>query len=108
MAASMEKQGHPQPLVLQPVMASAPPMPPAGEATHYYSGPPEEPHSVYHMTADSAPPPYHSIHQTQPAAMHGYGTPLLHQPTAGYQGRVPLYHQSAHFCWVNPLACLGN
>ena len=83
----MEKEGIPQPLVSQPATASAPPMPLGGEATPYYRGPPQEPHSVDHMTAASAPPPYHMVDQTQQQAMHGYNAPLLHHPTPGYQGK---------------------
>ena len=68
----MEKEGLPQPLVSQPATASAPPMPLGGEATPYYRGPPEEPHSVDRMTAASAPPPYHMVDQTQQQAMRSF------------------------------------
>ena len=104
----MEKEVNALPLVSQPAMPSAPPMPRAGEATPYYRGPPEDPHSVDHMTAADAPPPYedtlqalHSVpYMTAPSApsyhqqpvqrtqqaMHGHGTPLLHHPTR-YQSK---------------------
>lgn len=94
---SMEKEGPPQPLVSQPAMASAPPMPQAGEATPYYPGPPQEPYAVDHMTAAAAPPPYQAVGQTQ-QAMYGYGTPLLQQPT-GHQGKDPSHELAIPSLW---------
>ena len=105
----MERKRPSQPLELQPVMPSAPPMPPADEATSYYWYTPQEPHSVDRLTAADDPPSYedalqalHSMsYMTAPSApsyhqqpvdltqqaMHGYSNPLSHQPTAGHQGK---------------------
>lgn len=117
----MGKEGSPQPLTSQPVMASAPPIPPAGEATPYFQGavqelqseehttaataPPyqgiqHELHSVEHMAVASAPPYYqgvqqeiHSLdHMTADSIPPPYQSILLTQPSIHGYG-TPLRHQ---------------
>lgn len=86
----MEKEGPPQPLVYQPVMATAPTMP-VGEAVPGYHQPQQDPYAVDHTTMAAALPPYQPVNQTQ-HAMHGFSAPLLQQPP-GYQGNYNMIPQ---------------